>query len=107
TLAAPGIRLAIVEVLDRDGHVRSIVPVTSWPVPIGRAIDCDVVLDDAHVAARHATVTGAGADGGVSAGAAPVGEAGAGGASRASGAGDGDALTLTVGETINGVHVGK
>jgi pSer/pThr/pTyr-binding forkhead associated (FHA) protein len=72
-------------VLDRDGHVRSIVPVTSWPVTIGRAIDCDVVLDDVHVAARHATVTGAGADG----------------------AGDGGALTMTVGETINGVHVGK
>ena len=28
----------------------------SWPVTIGRAIDCDVVLDDPHVAARHATL---------------------------------------------------
>jgi hypothetical protein len=74
-------KLAIVEVLDRDGHVRVNVPVTSWPVTIGRAIDCDVVLDDAHVAARHGTVTGAGDAG--------------------------DALTLSVGETINGVQLGK
>ena len=53
-------KLAIVEVLDRDGHARLIVPVMSWPVTIGRAIDCDVVLDDAHAAARHATLTGVG-----------------------------------------------
>lgn len=75
-------RLGVVEVLDRDGHVRLILPVTSWPVTIGRAIDCDVVLDDAHAAARHATVTGAGVD-------------------------TGDALTLTAGETVNGVQMGK
>ena len=49
-------RLALVEVLDRDGHVRQVVPVRQWPVTIGRAIDCDVVLDDPHVAARHATL---------------------------------------------------
>ena len=71
-------KLGIVEVLDRDGHVRLIVPVTSWPVTIGRALDCDVVLDDVHAAARHATVTGAD-----------------------------DSLTLTAGETINGVQIGK
>jgi hypothetical protein len=74
------VKLAIVEVLDRDGHVRLIVPVTSWPITIGRAIDCDVVLDDVHAAARHATVNSAGAD---------------------------DALTLTAGETVNGVRIGK
>ena len=74
----PSQKLGIVEVLDRDGHVRLIVPVTSWPVTIGRALDCDVVLDDVHAAARHATVTGAD-----------------------------DSLTLTVGETINGVQIGK
>ena len=51
-------KLAVIEVLDRDGHVRLIVPVTSWPVTIGRAIDCDVVLDDGHAAARHARVSG-------------------------------------------------
>jgi len=49
-------RLAVVEVLDRDGHVRQVVPVWHWPVTIGRAIECDVVLDDPHVAARHATL---------------------------------------------------
>jgi hypothetical protein len=73
-------KLAIVEVLDRDGHARLIVPVTSWPVTIGRSLECDVVLDDAHAAAHHATVS----------------------------AGDGaDVLTLAAGETINGVRVGK
>jgi pSer/pThr/pTyr-binding forkhead associated (FHA) protein len=51
------VRLALVEILDRDGHVRQAVSVEQWPVTIGRAIDCDVVLDDPHVAATHATVT--------------------------------------------------
>ena len=49
-------RLAVVEILDRDGHTRQLVPVWRWPVTIGRAIECDVVLDDPHVAARHATL---------------------------------------------------
>ena len=49
-------RLAVVEILDRDGHTRQLVPVWHWPVTIGRAIECDVVLDDPHVAARHATL---------------------------------------------------
>jgi hypothetical protein len=72
------VRLAIVEVLDRDGHARSVVPVLSWPITIGRAIECDVVLDDAHVAAHHATLTGAE-----------------------------DGLTLIAGETVNGVQIGR
>lgn len=72
-------KLAIVEVLDRDGHVRQTVPVTSWPVTIGRAIDCDVVLDDAHAAARHAVIN----------------------------EDAGKALTLSAGDTINGVQIGK
>jgi pSer/pThr/pTyr-binding forkhead associated (FHA) protein len=88
-------RLAIIELLDRDGHARLIVPVTAWPVTIGRAIDCDVVLDDAHAAARHATLTGVGASG-------DAGVSDTGGASGADAA-----LTLTVGETINGVRIGK
>ena len=50
------LRLAVVEVLDRDGHARQVVPVARWPVTIGRAIDCDVVLDDPFVAAHHATL---------------------------------------------------
>lgn len=49
-------RLALIELLDRDGHARASVPVTQWPVTIGRGIDCDVVLDDPHVAAHHATL---------------------------------------------------
>jgi len=46
--------LALIELLDRDGQARQVVRVTSWPVRIGRAIDCDVVLDDPHVAPHHA-----------------------------------------------------
>lgn len=49
-------RLALIELLDRDGHARTSVAVTRWPVTIGRAIDCDVVLDDPHVAAHHVTL---------------------------------------------------
>lgn len=52
----PQVRLAVVEVLDRDGHARQVVPVSRWPVTIGRAIECDVVLDDPFVAAHHATL---------------------------------------------------
>ena len=48
--------LALIEVLDRDGHARQVLRVTQWPVRIGRAIDCDLVLDDLHVAAWHATL---------------------------------------------------
>lgn len=69
-------RLAVVEVLDRDGHARWAVPVLAWPVTIGRAVDCDVVLDDVHAAARHATLAEAGGS-----------------------------LTLEVGDTINGVSM--
>lgn len=48
--------LARLEVLDRDGRVRQALAVTAWPVTIGRAIDNDLVLDDAHVAAHHAVL---------------------------------------------------
>jgi hypothetical protein len=48
--------LAIVEVLDRDGRVRLTRPIRRWPVTIGRAVTCDIVLDDPYVAARHATL---------------------------------------------------
>ena len=48
--------LALIEALDRDGHPRQILRVAQWPVRIGRAIDCDLVLDDPHVAAHHATL---------------------------------------------------
>jgi hypothetical protein len=45
--------LALLEVLDRDGHVRHHLPVGAWPVSAGRALDNDLVLDDAHIAAHH------------------------------------------------------
>lgn len=48
--------LALIEALDRDGHPRQILRVAHWPVRIGRAIDCDLVLDDPHVAGLHATL---------------------------------------------------
>jgi hypothetical protein len=48
--------LGMIELLDRDGGVAHRIAVHHWPVTIGRAIDCDVVLDDPHVAARHATI---------------------------------------------------
>ena len=48
--------LALIETLDRDGQPRQILRVLQWPVHIGRAIDSDLVLDDPHVAAHHATL---------------------------------------------------
>jgi hypothetical protein len=73
-----GMKLAVVEVLDRDGHGRQFVPVWQWPVTIGRAIDCDVVLDDSYAAPRHASLTDV----------------------------DG-VLRLHVGDTLNGVAIGR
>jgi hypothetical protein len=48
--------LALIETLDRDGQPRHALRVSQWPVRIGRSIDCDLVLDDPHVAAHHATL---------------------------------------------------
>ena len=45
--------LAVIDVLDRDGQVRQSISVQHWPVRIGRALDNDVVLSDAHVAPAH------------------------------------------------------
>ncbi|WP_353093073.1 FHA domain-containing protein [Methylibium sp.] len=70
-------RLGLIELLDRDGAVAHRVPVLQWPVTIGRALDCDVVLDDPHAAPRHALLD------------APDG-----------------ALRLQVGDTVNGVRLG-
>lgn len=70
--------LAIVDVLDRDGRARVTLPVRRWPITIGRAVSCDVVLDDPYVAPHHATL--ANVDG---------------------------ALQLTVGATVNGVWIRK
>ncbi|OYU29409.1 MAG: hypothetical protein CFE41_00395 [Burkholderiales bacterium PBB2] len=47
-------RIAVIEVLGRDGEVRSVQRVQQWPALIGRSVLCDVVLEDGHVAAEHA-----------------------------------------------------
>ncbi len=49
-------RLALIELLDRDGRCVRAVDVTQWPLRIGRALDNDLVLDDPFVAAAHATL---------------------------------------------------
>ncbi|HKX42360.1 MAG TPA: FHA domain-containing protein [Burkholderiaceae bacterium] len=54
TAAGP---VAVVEILDRDGQVRQSVAVAAWPLRIGRALDNEIVLSDAHVAASHLTIT--------------------------------------------------
>ncbi len=52
--AEPGTgAIALIDVLDRDGHVRHSLPVQAWPVRIGRALDNHLVLDDPHIAAHH------------------------------------------------------
>ena len=51
-----GERVALIEVLEHDGRVLHAVPVAQWPCSLGRAMDCDVVLHDPHVAAHHAVL---------------------------------------------------
>ena len=70
-------RLALLDVLDRDGQVRQSLNVQHWPLRIGRALDNDLVLSDAHVAAEHLSL-----------------------------AHDETDLTLVVGSTKNGVQFG-
>ncbi len=50
------VKLAVVEILDADGRSRQVVPVSHWPIAIGRSIECDVVLDDPYTAPHHATL---------------------------------------------------
>lgn len=69
--------IALIERLDRDGHVLQSMPVYRWPLTVGRAFESDFVLDDPHVAAHHAVLDEA----------------------------DG-ALQLKIGQTINGAMVG-
>ena len=45
--------LALLEAFDRHGALLARAPVTRWPVTVGRALDCDLVLDDPFVAPRH------------------------------------------------------
>ena len=53
----PEDRVALIELLGRDGRVQRTVDVTRWPVTLGRALDNTVVLDEPHVAAHHATLS--------------------------------------------------
>ena len=69
---------ALLEVIDRDGHVRQVWPIHAWPARIGRALDNDVVLTDPHVAPHHFSLD----------------------------LDDDGKLTLATGDTINGVSVG-
>jgi hypothetical protein len=48
--------LALLEIIDRDGHVRQSFPVLHWPFTVGRALDNDVVITDPHVAAMHLSI---------------------------------------------------
>ncbi|MET0520152.1 MAG: FHA domain-containing protein [Burkholderiaceae bacterium] len=50
-------RAAVIEVLGRDGQVRAVHRLLSWPARIGRSPDCEVVLDDVHLAAEHAQLS--------------------------------------------------
>ncbi len=50
----PEDRLALIELIERDGRVGRTVDVTQWPLSLGRALSNSVVLDDPHVAAEHA-----------------------------------------------------
>ena len=70
---------ALIEILDRDGHVRQSFAVQHWPVTLGRALDNDVVLSDPHIAAAHLSI-------------AP---------------GDGGQLVLTAAASRNGVQIGR
>lgn len=49
-------RLAWFEVLNQHQEVVNRLPLYAWPVSIGRAYDCDVVLDDPYVAAHHLNI---------------------------------------------------
>lgn len=74
----PEDRLALIELLDRDGRPRRVVDVFGWPVTLGRGLGNSIVLDDPHVATHHATL-------------APDGQG---------------ALWLQVGDCVNGVALG-
>lgn len=70
--------VAVIEVLDRDGQARQTLVVRRWPLRVGRALDNHLVLGDPHVAAHHFQIE----------------------------TGD-DGLQLTVGDTGNGVQIGR
>ena len=53
----PENRVALIELLGRDGRVLQLLDVLRWPVTLGRSLANTVVLDDPHVAAHHAALT--------------------------------------------------
>lgn len=55
-MAAEQARVALIEVFDRDGRLPRQFDVAAWPVSIGRGLSCDLVLDDPHIAERHAFI---------------------------------------------------
>ena len=50
-------RLGVLEILDKNGTTIDRVFVTHWPVTVGRAMTCDLVVDDAHMAAEHLRIS--------------------------------------------------
>jgi hypothetical protein len=76
--AAVAAAVAVIDLLDRDGHPRQTFTVPAWPLRIGRALDNDIVLGDPHVASHHLTI-------------GP----------------DASGLLLRVGDTRNGVALGR
>jgi len=51
---AVSLKVAVVEVLGRDGRVQGVHRIEHWPARIGRSPACEVSLADAHLAAEHA-----------------------------------------------------
>ena len=49
-------RLALIECFERDGRAGRTVDVHAWPLTLGRALSNRMVLDDAYVAPRHASI---------------------------------------------------
>ncbi|MDZ7592372.1 MAG: FHA domain-containing protein [Rubrivivax sp.] len=52
----PEERLALIECFERDGRPGRTVDVRAWPLTLGRALANHMVLDDAYVAPRHASI---------------------------------------------------
>ena len=53
----PQDRLALIECFERETRAARVLDVWEWPVTLGRAMDNNVVLDDAFVAPHHARLT--------------------------------------------------
>lgn len=53
--------LGLIDVTDRHGNMQARLPVTRWPVTVGRALNSDLVLDDVHVSGQHLRLTPAAA----------------------------------------------